>query len=261
MTDAVFTATATAETVNPLETAEFFVRQQYLDFLSREPDADGLGYWTNEITRCGADLSCSNGRRRDVAAAFFIEGEFQQTGSFVYGLYKAGLGERPSFAAYSTDRNRIIAGANQDESKKALATDFVNRAEFLQKYPQGMNGASFIDALINNIRINSGADLSAMRDDLVSDYNQNQSRARILNQVVESKAFTEAEYNRAFVLAEYFGYLRRDPDEAGYQFWVNVLNNQDRNNYRGMVCAFVTSSEYQKRFGSLVMHSDKECGP
>ncbi len=79
--------------------------------------------------------------------------------------------------------------------------------------------------------------------------------------VTEQSAFVKAEYNRAFVLAEYFSYLRRDPDEAGYQFWVEVLENHDRNNYRGMVCAFLTSAEYQKRFGAVVTRTDSECSP
>jgi hypothetical protein len=36
--------------LNPIDCAEFFVRQHYLDFLSREPDPTGLAFWTNEIT-------------------------------------------------------------------------------------------------------------------------------------------------------------------------------------------------------------------
>jgi hypothetical protein len=60
---------------------------------------------------------------------------------------------------------------------------------------------------------------------------------------------------------QYFGYLRRDPDQGGYGFWLSVLNTSEQNNYRGMVCAFVTSAEYQLRFGSNVTHTNAECGP
>ena len=73
-------------------------------------------------------------------------------------------------------------------------------------------------------------------------------------------AFAAAVYNQAFVLTEYFGYLRRDPDPAGYDFWLNVLNNREPGNYRGMVCAFITSTEYQRRFSTIVTHSNGECG-
>jgi hypothetical protein len=53
--------------------------------------------------------------------------------------------------------------------------------------------------------------------------------------------------------------MRRDPDRGGYDFWLNVLNNREPNNYRGMLCAFITSAEYQQRFGTLVTRTDQEC--
>jgi hypothetical protein len=77
---------------NPLEDAQFFVYQHYLDFFSRMPDRDGLDYWTQQINECGTDKFCINQRKIGVSAAFFIEREFQLTGSFIYRLYKAGLG-------------------------------------------------------------------------------------------------------------------------------------------------------------------------
>jgi Domain of unknown function (DUF4214) len=68
-----------------------------------------------------------------------------------------------------------------------------------------------------------------------------------------------AECNAASVLAEYFGYLRRNPEPEGYSFWLNVLG-KDVGNYRGMVCSFVTSTEYQQRFSTVVTHRNAECG-
>jgi hypothetical protein len=64
----------------------------------------------------------------------------------------------------------------------------------------------------------------------------------------------------AFVLTEYFAYLHRDPDQGGYDFWLNALNNSEPGNYRGMVCSFITSTEYQHRFSAVVSHSNGECG-
>jgi hypothetical protein len=58
---------------------------------------------------------------------------------------------------------------------------------------------------------------------------------------------------------EYFGYLRRDPEADGYKFWLNVLSNQEPGNYRGMVCSFITSQEYQERFSPVVLHSNRDC--
>jgi Tol biopolymer transport system component len=63
--------------VNPMDDAQLFVRQQYRDFLNREPDAGGLAYWTSEITKCGTDADCVHERRIGVSGAFFAEPEFQ----------------------------------------------------------------------------------------------------------------------------------------------------------------------------------------
>jgi len=86
------------------------------------------------------------------------------------------------------------------------------------------------------------------------------SRARTVRKLIEYDEFESAEYNSAFVLAQYFNYLRREPEDGGYQFWLNVLNNREPNNYLSMVCAFITSREYQERFGSIVTYTNSDCG-
>jgi hypothetical protein len=109
------------------------------------------------------------------------------------------------------------------------------------------------------VKQTANVDLSAQRTALINDYAANNSRARIIRAVVDATAFQTAEYNRAFVLMQYFGYLRRDPDTSGYNFWLDVLNNRVPNNYRSMVCAFINSAEYQLRFSSVVSRTDKVC--
>lgn len=71
--------------------------------------------------------------------------------------------------------------------------------------------------------------------------------------------FKTREYNMAFVLTQYYGYLRRNSDQGGYDFWVNILNSQP-NNFGGMVCSFLTSTEYQQRFGNAITRSNQDCG-
>ena len=85
-------------------------------------------------------------------------------------------------------------------------------------------------------------------------------RAAVVRSLADHASFKQSQYNKAFVLTEYFSYLRRDIDQSGYDFWVGVLNVGDAGNYRGMVCSFVTSTEYQKRFSSVVSHNNGECG-
>jgi CSLREA domain-containing protein len=263
-TDAVFTATAdSVQTENPLDTEMYFVRQQYLDSLGREPDQDGLLYWSNEISRCGTDQSCINSRRIGVSAAFFIEQEMQQTGSFVYRLYKGTLGRRISYAEFSADRQQVTGSSNLDQSKSAFIDSFVQRAEFVQKYNNAITAESFVDALIQTMQQTSRADLSSQRGTLISSYNRgtslNESRSLAMREAIDNESFKEAEYNPSFVLTEYFGYLKREPEEEGYKFWLNVLNNKEPGNYRGMVCSFITSAEYQQRFATIVSHSNQEC--
>ncbi|MGI8656427.1 MAG: SBBP repeat-containing protein [Pyrinomonadaceae bacterium] len=245
---------------NPVEDTRFFVRQHYADFLNRLPDAGGFDYWTNLIAQCGTDARCIRERRISVSAAFFIEQEFQQTGAFVYRLYKAAYGRRPSYVEFTRDRSRLIASSELNANKQSLTEEFAQRTEFTQKYSPNLSHSEFVDALIKSVKDTSGVDLSSQRAALTADYDANNNRGRVLRLVTDDAAFAAAEYNRAFVLMEYFGYLRRDPDEAGYQFWLNVLNTRVANNYRAMVCAFLTSREYQERFSSVVTRSDAECG-
>jgi predicted extracellular nuclease len=262
-TDATFTATSSGDSVNPVDTPEYFVRQQYLDVLGREPDEGGFNYWSDQINQCGGDSGCTSARRRAVAAAFFMEQEFQLTGSFVYGLYKGSLGRRPAFAEYSSDRLQVIAGGDLEAKKQAFAESFVARNEFTSRYQANLTAESFVDALIQNLRQSSGVDLGSQRDTLVGRYqsgvSMNQSRSFVLRDLSESDSFRNAEYNSAFVLTEYFAYLRRDPDPEGFSFWLTVLNSSDAGNYGGMVCGFINSMEYQRRFSAVVSRGDQEC--
>src|SRR5205085_726364 len=92
-TDAAFSAAYNGGTANPLDTTEYFVRQQYVDFLDREPDEAGLTFWVNNIESCGADDNCRAAKRTDTSAAFFLSIEFQQTGYLVERTYKSAYGE------------------------------------------------------------------------------------------------------------------------------------------------------------------------
>ena len=137
------------------ESSDFFVRQHYVDFLNRAPDASGFAFWQNNINSC-ASAGCRDARRIDTSAAFFLSIEFQQTGFIVEKTYQAAFNRVPAFR----------------------------------------------------------------------------------------------EFNRAFVLMEYFGYLRRDPDSSGFQFWLAKLNSFGGDFRRAeMVKAFITSTEYRQRFG------------
>ena len=63
-------------------------------------------------------------------------------------------------------------------------------------------------------------------------------------------------------MTQYFGYLRRDPDLGGINFWFGQVNRfplRDARGQNGMVCAFITSAEYQLRFSSVITQNDANC--
>jgi uncharacterized protein (TIGR03118 family) len=76
------------------------------------------------------------------------------------------------------------------------------------------------------------------------------TRATVLRMVAEAQALNDREFNAAFVTMQYFGYLRRDPDTSGFNFWFNKLNSFGGSFTNAeMVKAFISSSEYRQRFG------------
>jgi hypothetical protein len=276
-----------APATNPIDDAQFFVSQHYSDFLSREPDAGGLSYWSSQLTACGSDQQCLRSRRVAVSNAFFFEMEYQQTAAYVFRLYRAAFGNNqpnsnpdtsnsaearklPSFAVFSSDRARVLAGTSLAESQLELANVFTQRPEFNARYSANMSGPDFIDAILSSIRDDSGTDLSGQRGALLSLLSQG-GRGAVLYRLaddnlqtnpINNRAFIDAEYNRAFVVSEYFGYLRRDPDIAGFLFWLGQVNRFPPRNLaiqNSLACSFLTSREYQERFSSIITHSNREC--
>lgn len=248
-----------------IDDSDFYVSQQYVDFLGRFPDAGGFSYWKGQIDSCNGNAACIYSRRVGVSAAFFVEAEFQRTGSFVYRTFKGGLGRLPDYDEFGPDRRTVIEGPTLEQTKQAYALNFVQRTGFVTKYNTFDTADSFSQELINTIQATSGVNLAGIKAAMVSEYNTGGSdvtlsRARALRVAIDDTSFANAEFNRAFVLMQYFGYLKRNPDSGGFTFWQNVLNNLEPNNYRGMVCAFITSREYQERFGSAVTQNDQGCG-
>lgn len=243
-------------TVNPIDNARFFVNQHYLDFLNRAPDQGGLDYWTSQITGCGNNIPCLRSRRNGVSAAFFIESEFQLTGFFVYRLHKASFGTLPTRQQFITDRSRVRAGPTLEADKLTLANDFVTRDAFLNRYPANLSPEEFVNGLFDTAGL---IPFIADRQRLAQDMQNGKTRAQVLVEVIEIQQFKVNEFNSAFVLMQYFGYLGRDPEPGGFAFWLDVLNNREPNNYLGMVCSFITSTEYQERFSSVITQNNSDC--
>lgn len=262
---------------NSIDDPAIFVCQQYHDFLNRQPDAGGQGFWTNEITSCGSDQQCIENKRINVSAAFFLSIEFQEEGFLVYRMYKAAYGDTisPNVAIpvpiirlneFLPDAARIGRGvqvgignwqAQLESNKNDYAREFVSRQRFLKDYPLSLTAAQFVDQL----NLTAGSVLSpSERGELIAELNAaadvTQGRASVFRKVAEDSDLRQAETNRAFVLMQYYGYLRRnsddpnDTDYRGWEFWLNKLNQFNGNFVQAeMVKAFLLSIEFRQRFG------------
>jgi len=264
--------------LNPIDDPDFFVRQHYADFLNRQPDSDGLSFWRNQITSCGSDEQCIELKRINVSAAFFLSIEFQETGYLVYRTYKAAFGNltTPSgapvpitFEAFLPDTQQISQGVivnapgwqqKIEDNKVAFFNSFVARTAFTNAYPTSLSPSDFVDALFAHGGVTpSTTDRSTAISEFGSSTNttDQSARARALRRVAENPTLAELEKNKAFVLMQYFGYLRRNPydppeqtlDYQGYNFWLGKLDQFNGNFVNAeMVKAFLISSEYRDRF-------------
>ncbi|HEY6802349.1 MAG TPA: Calx-beta domain-containing protein [Pyrinomonadaceae bacterium] len=255
----------TEPSTNPIDDAQTFVIQHYHDFLNREPDQSGLNFWTNEITGCGSNAQCLEIKRVNVSAAFFLSIEFQQTGYFVYRFYNSALNRPnglPQYLEFMRDTQGVGRGvvvgadgweAQLEANKVAYADEFVSRAEFISLYPSALTPTQFVDALYAHAAL---VPTTSERQAAIDEFNNpSGARGRVLRRIVESETLAQREFNRAFVLMQYFGYLRRNPDDApdgdlsGYNFWLGKLNQFHGNFVEAeMVKAFINSGEYRHRF-------------
>lgn len=248
---------------NPIDDAEFFVRQHYNDFLNRAPDASGLAFWAGQINSCGANSSCRAEKRVDVSGAFFLSIEFQQTGYLVYRLNEASFDRQPRFHDFLRDTQEIARGvvvgqgnweAQIEANRNAFANAWAARAEFRNAF-DSLTNVQYVDRLFANAGV---APSTAARESLINGLNSGEeTRASVLLKVADNEQFKQLEFARAFVQMQYFGYLRRNPDDApdnnfdGYNFWLTKLNQFGGDFRRAeMVKSFIVSSEYRSRFGA-----------
>jgi hypothetical protein len=267
---------------NP-DNTDYFVHQHYVDFLDREPDPGGFDFWANQIASCGANQPCVDVKRINTSAAFYLSIEFQQTAYLVERLYKTAYGD--ALGASTTggthqlpvpvvrlnellmDTQQINLGvvvlqpgwaALLENNKQNFTSQFVQRSRFQTALPASMSPAEFI----NRLDQNAGNVLtSPERATLIglfgsaTDSGNATARGQALRQIAENQGLYNSEFNKAFVLMQYVGYLRRNPNDApdsdysGYDFWLTKLNNFHGNYIDAeMVKAFITSSEYRQRF-------------
>jgi hypothetical protein len=269
---------------NAIDDPRTFVGQHYRDFLNRQADPSGWDFWTNQITSCGNNSQCTEVRRIDVSASFFLSIEFQQTGYLVERFYKVSYGDATGTSTFPSshqlpvpivrlneflrDTQRIGQGVVVlapgweqllESNKQAYALEFVQTSRFAAAFPISMGVNQFVDTLNQNAgNVLSPSERTAAINLFGGAINSGNStaRAQAVRKVADDTDLYNAEYNRAFVLAQYVGYLRRNPNDApdsdytGYDFWLTKLNQFNGNYINAeMVKAFLSSIEYRQRFG------------
>jgi len=263
------TLTITDDLVEPatnvIDDSSNYVEQQYRDFLNRPSDPSGKAFWVNNIEHCNdpaqrppaqSAAQCIQIARVVTAGAFFLSIEFQATGGTAYLTNKVSFGSLPTFVRFEGDAQQIGqnyvfgqpgADAVLEANKVAYYNDYVTRTEFVNTYG-GVSNQQYVDTLISNTGVTF---TTGERNQLVNGLNNaTETRATVLRKISEKPEFRTAEFNRMFVLMEYFGFLRRNPDQAGFNFWLNKLNSFNGDYFAAeMVKAFIESSEYRQRFG------------
>ena len=288
------TATATVQitddavepTTNAIDDTTIFVGTHYHDFLNRQADATGMVFWVSQITSCAANAPCIDNKRTNVSQAFFLSIEFQQTGFYVFRFYKASFTDSasrprglPRYREFLRDMQEIGRGvvvgqgaweAQLEANKQAFARRWVLRPEFVAQFPTNMTAAAYADKLFLNAEVTP---TTAERDAAIAAFGTGDTdgRAAALRSVADSGSVFNRQFNPAFVLSQYFGYLRRNPNDPpeqnlnfdGYDFWLTKLNGfslpgedvrdpltaQRRAQRAEMVRAFIISAEYRQRFG------------
>jgi CSLREA domain-containing protein len=266
---------------NPIDDNALFVCQHYHDFLSRHADPGGQAFWTEQLDACGGDAECLDRKRADVSAAFFLSIELQNTGYFVIRVNKIARGDLPNvpeyFHEFFPETQRVARGvvvgqpgyeAVLEENKRRYVEEFVATRDFFLDTHAGQTAAQYVDSLFANAGVTPSA---GERDAAISAFGTGgvTGMAAALSSVAESGLVYNKLYNKAFVLLQYFAYLRRSPDGPpdrnfdGYQFWLDKLDSvttagEDARDERialarvrraEMVRAFLHSAEYRGRFG------------
>lgn len=232
---------------NPIDQTPFFVRQHYLDFLGREPDPAGLAGWQDVLNNCGTTVAqpCD---RIEVSSAFFRSEEFQTRAYFVYRFYSA-VGRIPLYEEFIPDFAKVsgfLSAQQLEMNKSAFVDEFMARSEFRNRYDSTINNpTAYVEALLQTIGLPDHPLKNFWTTELAA---QRMTRAQVLRALTESAEVYQKYYTEAFVIMQYFGYLRRSAD-GSYVNWIQTMNSTG-GDYRMMIGGFLNSAEYRQRFGN-----------
>ncbi len=249
----------------------FFVRQHYLDFLAREPEAGEP--WSAILRPPPAPPGCANQFNVDpanpsagcdrlfVSGQFFGSPEFKFKGGYVIIFYRVAFNRLPAYAEFANDL-ASVSGATAAEvfAKRAVfANNFVLRPEFAAR--AAMTTTDYVNALMGRYGLSSittpdpanpegSVKVTLSSAQMIAALNgATLTRAQVLRAIVQSDEVVNREALNVFISSQYYGYLRRTPDTGGFNSWINYLTAHPTD-FRTMVNGFMNSQEYRLRFGS-----------
>ena len=136
-----------------IDDVDFFVQQQYIDFLGRMPDSVGFANWNTTLNNCPGggfgEFDNPTCDRVHVSAGFYLSTEFQGRGYWAYRFYDAALGRRPLYTEFVPDMQRVGGAQSPDQevvSKNQYMNDFVQKPEFKALY-DALDNTGFVNKL------------------------------------------------------------------------------------------------------------------
>ncbi|HEX6182515.1 MAG TPA: DUF4214 domain-containing protein, partial [Pyrinomonadaceae bacterium] len=215
----------------------------------------GLQFWISQIDICPGE-PCRTVRRINVSAAFFLSIECQETAFLVARLHRLAFGSHVPYRTFARGAHEVgdgvIVGPGAwrellDANRRAYAEEFVARAAFREEFPESLTAPQYVERL--NAKASGALSVSEFAALVAGLEAGTETRATALLKVADDADFRAREFAPAFVLMQYLGYLRRDPDTAGFNFWLDKLNAFGGNFQNAeMVKAFISSAEYRRRF-------------
>ncbi|MBA2734739.1 MAG: DUF4214 domain-containing protein [Acidobacteria bacterium] len=229
---------------NPIESDAFFIRQLYIDFLGREPEPGAVNNWLAILNHCSTPTDCD---RNAVAMGFVRSAEFRDRGYFVYRFFSASLGRITTYGEFIPDMAKVsgfLSDSDLEVNKEAYTGEFMNRQEFKSLYDSTLNNpTAFLDKLLAT----AGLANHPRRAEWIAGLTNNTlTRNQVLRQFVESAEVMTKYYDEAFIVMNYFGFLRRNPD-AAYLTWIEIFNRTKDD--KVIINGFLGSAEYRFRFG------------
>jgi uncharacterized repeat protein (TIGR01451 family) len=273
-------ATPTTPAQNPYLSNAFFVRQNYLDVLGREPDQAGFANWLNVLNNCGAEkgflgapFDCD---RAHVSHGFLTSPEVTDTGFLIHRMYEVGIGRLPLYTEYISGMGLLkkfnVPPAEQQQNLDAFLQEFTSKNGFFQRYNDAFLPSQAAQ-LITKFEQAAGVTLPATattnpgqpqqygRQELINlRANGTFTLGQTLKAFVEQQVCYDKFFERGEVTSLYFDYLRRDPslndpNLLGWKDWVDVFTNGrpaqgiPPRDYHHLIFGFIYSAEYRKRFG------------